>query len=1283
MRLPNPTRRTLARAATLTAASIPLLHAPSLSRAADRTYVGPNNGFWSTPGNWSPAIVPVPGDGALLTPAAARNVFFDANYASPLAQVLLNGTAGATVTLSHSANTLLTNSLTLGNGGGAAYSLSGTGNLTVSGDATLGNLASPSVISFTQSGGTHTVTGGGAAELWIGRATGSTAVYNLSGGTLSIATGSYQEYVGYAGTATFNQTGGTHNVDSTYFTTGWQATGNGTYNLSAGTLNVTAEQWVGYLGRGTFVNSGGAHTVGTPSANRNLWVGDQAGSTGSYALSAPAASLTVHGNLHVGSAGAGTFNHSAGTATVSSSLNLGNFAGSAASYSLSGTGSLQANYANLAVSGNASFNQTGGTHTVFNDLTIGRESGSAGSYSLTGNGRLLTNLSVLGHNGTATFTQSAGTHTAALSLILGAHLTGSGSYFLSGTGTLAGTGTTVGYDGTGSFAQSGGSHNVRGLTLAVGATATGTYALSGAGTLTSVNAHIGYSGAGTFTHSAGSFAASEDLYLAYFDTSNAAYSLSGTGHLSTPTLVVADAGRATFAQSGGTNAVGALYLANAATATATYLLSGGSLSAYGAIIGTHGKANFTQTGGSFNVGLIRVGDGNSTAAALSVTGGAVTADTLVVGTEFGATGTVSITGGSITLSTDLQIHDRPGNAVTLSAGTLALPSPASLILHNNNSRFAWTGGTLSLTGGYTVDPSFSLGNLPDLAGPDITLAAGRTLATPSAAVNFGSVTLAGGALAGTGSFYNHSLLTGHGTLAQPVVNNALLTQSNGILAISAPLTNSPTGTIDLAPARVANLSSSLTNSGTMNLRNASVTGTGTLTNAAGGLLTGPGTIATATFSNAGTFVLPAGQTRTPAFTNTGVVQLDSLAANLSTDGTLTNAGTLEGRGRVSAAVLNNGTIEPTAGTLTLAAPFTNSAAGAVRIAAGSKLLATTPIHNAGSILLTGGTLDSSNETLINTGTLSVAAGLSTVAAHLVNNGNSKVIVTGGATAVFTRPVDNASPTSEFRVSANSTAVFLAPVTGSGLFTGTGAKHFESGPSSPSFLATTGSTTVHEAASLTTSYLHESSLTSLGDTVLLPGSPASTIGALDLSTAGTLDLADNPLTLTSTPVATIRQYLSTAQLFSSTPDPTNVTSLGYLTAGTTTLVRLTLTGDANLDGILNADDYALLDRGRLTGGQYWHQGDFNYDGTVNNQDYLLIDRTYALTNTHGPSLDPAFLSMRESQFGPAYVSTLLTSIPEPSLALSSLLYPLSSLLFKRRRQPKPRFTLYDTALLRLR
>jgi autotransporter-associated beta strand protein len=195
-------------------------------------------------------------------------------------------------------------------------------------------------------------------------------------------------------------------------------------------------------------------------------------------------------------------------------------------------------------------------------------------------------------------------------------------------------------------------------------------------------------------------------------------------------------------------------------------------------------------------------------------------------------------------------------------------------------------------------------------------------------------------------------------------------------------------------------------------------------------------------------------------------------------------------------------------------------------------------------------------------------------------------------------------------------------------------------------------------------------------------------------SGTFDLADNKLALTSVSVTTdtLRSLLSTGYSggswtgpgitsSSAANDPNHITAIGYASAsdlGVSTwgsasvaaaniVAKYTYTGDANLDGKINADDYALLDRGfaqsqsgTLTD-PHWINGDFNYDGVVDSNDYLLLDTTYLTLN---PSAAPTILAQRDSQFGDAYVSTLLTSIPEPT-SLTACLF--AGYLFSRRRQ----------------
>ena len=60
-----------------------------------------------------------------------------------------------------------------------------------------------------------------------------------------------------------------------------------------------------------------------------------------------------------------------------------------------------------------------------------------------------------------------------------------------------------------------------------------------------------------------------------------------------------------------------------------------------------------------------------------------------------------------------------------------------------------------------------------------------------------------------------------------------------------------------------------------------------------------------------------------------------------------------------------------------------------------------------------------------------------------------------------------------------------------------------------------------------------------------------------------------------------------------------------------VLKYTYNGDANIDGTINADDYALIDSGFATHSSGYYNGDFNYSGGApNSDDYFLIDKAYS-------------------------------------------------------------------------
>lgn len=204
-----------------------------------------------------------------------------------------------------------------------------------------------------------------------------------------------------------------------------------------------------------------------------------------------------------------------------------------------------------------------------------------------------------------------------------------------------------------------------------------------------------------------------------------------------------------------------------------------------------------------------------------------------------------------------------------------------------------------------------------------------------------------------------------------------------------------------------------------------------------------------------------------------------------------------------------------------------------------------------------------------------------------------------------------------------------------------------------------------------------------------GVAASLLGSLVLNGSGKLDITSNDLAIDYSGASIadgIRQKLLSgraagawngAGIMSSAAagDGQLRTAIGYGEASvlgvsswsgtavdaTTVLLKYTWYGDANMNGKVDADDYALLDRGLAKGLAGWVNGDFNYDNTVNSADYLLIDRVFA---QQSGTLSPELLAQREAQFGTGYVAELLVSVPEPSLA--SLLVPALWPLMRRRR-----------------
>jgi autotransporter-associated beta strand protein len=118
----------------------------------------------------------------------------------------------------------------------------------------------------------------------------------------------------------------------------------------------------------------------------------------------------------------------------------------------------------------------------------------------------------------------------------------------------------------------------------------------------------------------------------------------------------------------------------------------------------------------------------------------------------------------------------------------------------------------------------------------------------------------------------------------------------------------------------------------------------------------------------------------------------------------------------------------------------------------------------------------------------------------------------------------------------------------------------------------------------------------------------------------------------------------------------------------TLVMYTWAGDANLDGKVNADDYASIDLySTVPGADSWNHGDFNYNGVINADDYALIDN-----NVQNPNYTPYWTTDQLRNLGlesSGAATAGLTAVPEPT-SIGLLMVSAAGLLGRRRRRCGP-------------
>jgi len=141
-------------------------------------------------------------------------------------------------------------------------------------------------------------------------------------------------------------------------------------------------------------------------------------------------------------------------------------------------------------------------------------------------------------------------------------------------------------------------------------------------------------------------------------------------------------------------------------------------------------------------------------------------------------------------------------------------------------------------------------------------------------------------------------------------------------------------------------------------------------------------------------------------------------------------------------------------------------------------------------------------------------------------------------------------------------------------------------------------------------------------------------------------------------------------FANRVNQTTVNPTGGTTGGTTGTSSVIYSGDTDLNGVVNFDDYSRIDDAFNTPRTGWYNGDFDYNGVVSFDDYSLIDQAF---NTQSGTLQRAIAYLDGSdrssnglnspslqqvvehfnQFGDDYADTFLDTVNTPPPAAPSI------------------------------
>ncbi len=456
---------------------------------------------------------------------------------------------------------------------------------------------------------------------------------------------------------------------------------------------------------------------------------------------------------------------------------------------------------------------------------------------------------------------------------------------------------------------------------------------------------------------------------------------------------------------------------------------------------------------------------------LSVTGpaGNVSISSLTIGAKVGGTAVLRTNGGgNLTVANGITIQSL--GQLNQQIGTLTADSLT------NAGFLTQAGGTTLSLGSWTNTATASLAGSTTTTGAAVnqasmTVSSGGVVTADGGLTNLGTLTLNDGTLSGAGGVTNDfgAQLTGKGTISTSLVNNGNL-NTTGLLTVNGAMTN--LGQMTLATATNLRPSGGLTNFGVIELDSGVISGSGAVSNQAGGIIRG-GSAVSAPLTNdgglihansSGTLVITnlsggninGGELRVEdgsamnifnPFSTSGTVVLKGTNATLAGIFAMVNTGTVSGIGRVGNPVVNSGIIRPEGGQLTLSGSGgTNTASGRVEAGTGATVFYTQGLAtNAGTIALTGGRFDNNGQAVSNAGNIlgngtfssggltnnnvvHFADAATDVLGSVTNDAN--LDITNNTTTFFDAVTNSASGTIK---TTGATARFLGGLTNSGAF----------------------------------------------------------------------------------------------------------------------------------------------------------------------------------------------------------------------------------------------------------